>query len=701
MAESLSETTTYEVRDGVAVIRTNNPPVNALGWEVRKGLWAGIDRFNHDDSAKIALIHCEGRTFFAGADISEFGGPRKEPMLTEVCDHIEAAKKPVVSTMHGTSLGGGFEVAMASHYRIAQSDSRVGLPEVHLGILPGAGGTQRAPRLMGAENALEAITSGRHMPAKEAHQKGALDELDDSGDPLAAGLAYCRRLLDQGAGVRPTGRMTVPDATPGLFEEWKEKMQRSSKGQNSPVVCVEAVSACTLPIEEGLKRERELSRQIHDDPQRAALVHAFFAERAVNKIPEAKETPRKVETVGIIGGGTMGAGIAAAALNAGLKVVMVEMDEDALGRGESNLRRNYDSSVKKGRMTQAQLDTLLHDNFSGATDYDPLKAADLVIEAVFEKMDVKKEVFRKLDAVMPRGAVLATNTSYLDVNEIAAVTKRPEEVIGLHFFSPAHIMRLLEVVVGEKTSPDIVATGFALAKKMKKVAVRAGVCDGFIGNRILGAYMKAANMMVEDGADPYVIDEAVREFGYPMGPFQMGDLAGLDIGYFNRRGKDDTRDPDVRYSEGFLDRMYDHGWLGQKTGKGFYVYEGGARSGPPNPEVTPMIEAERHKLGIKPREFSKEEIMRRYLAAMINEAAKVVGEGIALRPLDVDIASIYGYGHPRWRGGPMHYADHAGLQKTLSDLREFEKEDPNFWKPAPLLEKLVAEGRKFADLNKD
>jgi 3-hydroxyacyl-CoA dehydrogenase len=700
MAESLSETTTYEVTDGIAVIRTDNPPVNALGWEVRKGLWAAMDKFDADDSAKIALIHCDGRTFHAGADISEFGGPRKEPMLPEVCDRIEAATKPVVASMHGTSLGGGFEVGMAAHYRIAQKTSKLGLPEVHLGILPGAGGTQRAPRLLGAANALDAITSGRHMPATEVAEMGGIDALDDSGDPLKAGLDYCRKLLDEGAGVRRTGEMTVPDATPALFDEWTAKVKKSAKGQNSPVVCVEAVSHCTLPIIEGLKKERELSHKLHDDPQRAALVHAFFAERAVSKIPEAKETPRKLETVGIIGGGTMGAGIAAAALNAGLKVVMCEMDEDALGRGESNLRRNYESSVKKGRMTQAQLDGMLHDRFTGSTDYGMLGDVDLVIEAVFEKMEVKKEVFKKIDGIVRDGAVLATNTSYLNVDEIAAVTKRPQDVLGLHFFSPAHIMRLLEVVVGEKTSPDVVATGFDLAKKMKKIAVRAGVCDGFIGNRILGAYMKSANMMVEDGADPYVVDEAVREFGYPMGPFQMGDLAGLDIGYFNRRGSDDTRDPNLRYSEGFLDKMYENGWLGQKTGKGFYVYEGGARSGPPNPEVKPMIEAERHKLGIKPREFSKEEILRRYIAAMTNEAAKVVGEGIALRPLDVDMTALFGYGYPRWRGGPMHYADHVGLEKILNDIKAFEAEEPTFWKPAPLLEKLVSEGRKFGDLNK-
>ena len=396
----------------------------------------------------------------------------------------------------------------------------------------------------------------------------------------------------------------------------------------------------------------------------------------------------------------MGAGIAAAALQAGLPVVMIERDAEALARGEANLRRNFASAVAKGRMSRGELDALLESRFAGATDYAALKDADLVIEAVFETMAVKKAVFENLDAVMREGAVLATNTSYLDVNEIAAVTRRPQDVLGLHFFSPAHVMRLLEVVVGERTAPEVVATGFALARRMGKVAVRAGVCDGFIGNRILGAYLKAADRMVEDGASPYEIDAAVRSFGYPMGPFEMGDLAGLDIGYLDRRGKDATRDPGERYAEGFLDRMYEAGWLGQKTGMGFYDYSGGGRSGPPNPGVAPMIEAERRRLGINARPFGAEEILRRYIAAMVNEAAKVVEEGIALRPLDVDMTAIAGYGHPRWRGGPMHHADTVGLPKILADLEEFAREDPVFWAPAPLLKRLADEGGRFADLDK-
>ncbi|MDF2234675.1 3-hydroxyacyl-CoA dehydrogenase NAD-binding domain-containing protein [Albimonas sp. CAU 1670] len=699
MADRLSDFVTYERVDGVAVIRTDNPPVNALGADVRAGIVAGMERFDADPDAAIALIHCDGRTFHAGADIKEFGTKRADPQIWTLCDRIEAATKPVVATLHGTALGGGLEVAIAAHWRIAQRDAKVGLPEVHLGVIPAAGATQRAPRLMGAARALEAITTGRHIPAPEARDLGLIDELDDSGDALAAGLAYARRLAAEGKGVRRTGEMPVPDATPELFAEWRERAVKTGRGLNAVLYCVEAVEGCLLPFEEGLRHETAVSDKSHADPQRDAMVHAFFGERAVAKIPEASAAPRRLETVGVVGGGTMGAGIAAAALNAGLKVVMVEMDAEALARGEANLRRNFASSVAKGRMSQQALDELLATRWTGAADFAALSDVDLVVEAVFEKMSVKKEVFAKLDAVVREGAVLATNTSYLDVNEIAAVTRRPQDVLGLHFFSPAHVMRLLEVVVGAKTLPEVVATGFALARRMGKIAVRAGVCDGFIGNRILGAYLKAADMMVEDGASPYEVDAAVRGFGYPMGPFQMGDLAGLDIGYLNRRGKDETRDPGERYSEGFLDRMYENGWLGQKTGIGFYDYAGGARSGPPNPQVLPMIEAERRRLGINARSFTREEILRRYIAAMTNEAAKVVGEGIALRPLDVDMTAIAGYGYPRWRGGPMHHADTVGLAKILSDLQEFAQEDPGFWAPAPLLERLVAEGRSFADLN--
>jgi 3-hydroxyacyl-CoA dehydrogenase len=694
----MSGPVTYSRNGDIAVITIDNPPVNALGKAVRDGIVAAIADFEADADAKAAVIVGAGRTFPAGADISEFGKPPMPPSLTSVCNQIENASKPVIASIHGTSLGGGLEVALGAHWRIAQTAAKVGLPEVHLGIIPGAGGTQRAPRLMGAEAAVEMITTGRHVPAAEALKLGLIDAVDDSGDPAAAGIAFATKLLADGKGVRRTGELTVT-ADAAWFDAARAKVAKSAKGQKNLVECVNAVEASLLPITEGLAAEREIFTRCHDDPQRAALVHAFFSERAVAKVPEAKATPRTLTKIGVIGGGTMGAGIAAAALNSKFDVVMVEMNPEAIARGEANLRRNYASSVAKGRMTQDRLDAMLAAKFTPSDSYDALADCDLIIEAVFEKMEVKKEVFAKIDAIAKPGAILASNTSYLDVNEIAACTKRPEDVIGLHFFSPAHIMRLLEIVVGAKTAPEVVATGFALARQMKKIGVRAGVCDGFIGNRILGAYLTVANYMVEDGASPYQIDEAVRSFGYPMGPFQMGDLAGLDIGYFTRQSRVATRNPNLRYGAEFLDRMYESGWLGQKTDIGFYDYAGGARSGPPNPGVMPMIEAEREKRGVATRNFTTEEILRRYVAAMTNEAAKVVGEGIALRPLDVDMASLFGYGYPRWRGGPMQHADEVGLDTILADIREFAAEDSHFWAPAPLLVKLVDEGKKFGDLN--
>ncbi len=688
------------VREGeVGVITVNNPPVNAASHGVRAGLTAAIASLEADADAKAGLIVGAGRTFIAGADIAEFGKPMQPPGLPDVVNGIERCAKPVVVAIHGTALGGGLEVALGCHYRVALASARVGLPEVHLGIIPGAGGTQRTPRLTGPEAALDLITTGRHAGAKEALEIGLIDEIAEGDDPRAAGLDFAKRVIAEGRGVRRTGDLTVEGASDELFAKWREAVAKKARGQLSPVVCVDAVAASVLPIDHGMARERELFQQLYDSPQRAALVHAFFGERIVAKVPEAKAEPRQLETIGVVGGGTMGAGITAAALNAGLKVVMVETDAEGLARGVSNLHRNYESSIAKGRLTEDAFEEMLSAQFSGACDLEALEDVDLVIEAVFENMEVKKEIFRKLDGVVREGAVLASNTSYLNIDEIAAVTERPEDVLGLHFFSPAHIMRLLEVVVGEKTAPETAATGFLLGKKMKKVAIRSGVCDGFIGNRILASYLKAAAMMVEDGASPFEIDKAVVEFGYPMGPNAMGDLAGLDIGWANRKNKEATRDPANRYTGTIADRICEKGWFGQKTGKGFYVYEDGARHGPPNPEIMPIVEAVRKEKEIEPREFTHEEIMRRYIAAMVNEAAKVVGEGIALRPVDVDMAALFGYGFPRWRGGPMHYADHVGLDKILADLREFAAEDAKFWAPAPLLVDLVESGRKFEDLN--
>jgi 3-hydroxyacyl-CoA dehydrogenase len=480
----------------------------------------------------------------------------------------------------------------------------------------------------------------------------------------------------------------------------RSETAKKTRGLFSPLKIIEAVEAgLDQGFDEGQKAERTLFMQCIDSPQRAGLIHAFFAEREVAKTPGLESVkPRKIEHIGVVGGGTMGAGIAVAGLDAGLRVTMVERDEPSLERGRKNVEKVYDGLIAKGRMT-AEGKASVMARWHGSTSYDALADVDLVIEAVFEEMNVKNEVFKELDRVCKPGAVLATNTSYLDINEIAARTSRPGDVIGLHFFSPANIMKLLEVVVPDRVSPDVVATAFSLAKKLRKTAVRAGVCDGFIGNRILGIYKTAADHLMEDGASPYQIDQALREFGYPMGPYQVSDLAGGDIGWATRKRRAATRDPQARYVQ-IADRLCERGWFGQKTGRGFYLYPEGARNGVTDPEVEAIIDAERKRAQVKPRVFSSEDIVRRYLAAMINEGANVLREGIALRPLDIDVTFLYGYGFPRYRGGPMQYADTVGLDKVLADIREFAKEDPLFWRPSPLLVELVERGANFASLNK-
>ncbi|SMX47219.1 3-hydroxyacyl-CoA dehydrogenase NAD-binding domain-containing protein [Ruegeria arenilitoris] len=696
----MSEAVEYERIGDIAVLAANNPPVNALGVDVRRGLLAGIERAEAE-GAKAVLIYGKGRTYFAGADIREFGKPPQEPWLPGLCDRIEASPLLLVSALHGTALGGGLEVALSSHYRIAVPSAKVGLPEVNLGILPGAGGTQRLPRVAGVEAALDMITTGRHVRADEALKLGVIDKVQD-GDPREIGLAYAQELLDAGAPRRAVGEMPAPD--PVDFDAVYEAVLKKGRGQLSPAVAVRAVqAACEAPsFAEGMARERELFMQLMESDQRKGLIHAFFAERAVGKLPELKGVePRLVHQIGVIGGGTMGAGIATSALLAGLPVTLLEMTQEAAHAAKDRIAGNLAGALKRGKISQQQHDAILSDQLQLATGYDSLSAVDLVIEAVFEDMDVKKQVFAQLDAVCKPGAVLATNTSYLDVNEIAAATTRPQDVIGLHFFSPAHVMKLLEIVVADKTVPEVVATGFALGHQMKKVSVRAGVCDGFIGNRILSTYRTCADHMVLDGASPFQIDKALTDFGFAMGPFAVSDLAGLDIGWaVRKRKRAEGLDPRARDSS-YADKLCEAGHFGQKTGQGFYAYEKGKRGGTPNPEVLDLIAADRAAQGITPRTFTDDEIVRRYMVSMVNEAAKVVGEGIARRPLDVDVVLLYGYGFPRYRGGPLKWADLQGLPGILDDIRAWSAEDDYFWQPAPLLEKLVAEGRCFDDLNKD
>ncbi len=674
----------------VLVITIDNPPVNALNVDVRRSLVDAIDAAERDDAVAAVLLLGAGRTFSAGADIKEFGGPAQSPVLRDTCNRIESCTKPVVAALHGNALGGGMEIALSAHYRVALAGAKLGLPEVALGLLPGAGGTQRAPRLMGAIPAMEMMLSGKPLGASAT-------------DPLAAGLSFANELIATRAPVRRTrdANRQLDDVatTRTALAAARADTAKKSRGLFSPLKIIDAVEATLdLSFDDGLQRERELSAQCHASPQRQGLVHAFFAEREVLKAPETRAAkPRSIASAGIIGGGTMGAGIAVAMLDAGLPVTMIERDAESLARGRGHVERVYDSLVARKRMSaEAKAATMAR--FTGSTSYAALADVDLAVEAVFEDMSVKKAVFAQLDNVCKPGAVLATNTSYLDIDEIAASVSRPADVVGLHFFSPANIMKLLEIVVPDKVAPDVVATGFDLAKKLSKVPVRAGVCDGFIGNRILAVYRQAADHMMEDGASPYQIDQAMRDFGYPMGPFQVSDLAGGDIGWATRKRKAATRDPNARYVQ-IADRICEHGWFGQKTGRGYYLYPAGARTGSPDPEVEAIIEAERARAGIKPRSFTDEEIIRRYLAAMINEGANVVHERIALRPLDVDVTLLYGYGFPRYRGGPMKYADMIGLPKILADVREFAAEDPQFWKPSPLLVDLVARGANFDSLN--
>jgi 3-hydroxyacyl-CoA dehydrogenase len=701
-----SETTVVRTaKDGdLLVVTIDHPPVNAISVDVRRGLMVAMDEAEGDAAVKGVLLLGAGRAFIAGADIREFGRPPMHPILPEVCNRIEACTKPVVVAIHGPALGGGLEVAMAAHYRLAMPDAKLGLPEVQLGLLPGSGGTQRAPRLMGVEAAVELMLSGRHMKAQEAVDCKLVDQLGEGTDVLQAGLAFAHTLLADAAPVRRTRDLDAfkvgYDHQLEVLAKIQKDVEKKSRGLFSPLKVIEAVRAgLQMPFDEALANERQLFLQCIDSPQRAGLIHAFFAEREVVKVPEVKAVaPRPVTSVGVIGGGTMGAGIAVSVLDAGLPVTMIERDEEALVRGRNNVEKVYNGLITKGRMTE-QAKAQVMARFSTSTHYDALAQADLVIEAVFEEMTVKKAVFAELDRVCKPRAVLATNTSYLDINEIAGSISRPQDVIGLHFFSPANIMKLLEIVVPEKVSADVVATAFSLATQLKKVPVRAGVCDGFIGNRILAVYRAAADHMMEDGCSPYEIDAAMREFGYPMGPFQVSDLAGGDIGWATRKRRAATRDPKARYVQ-IADRICERGWFGQKTGRGYYLYPEGSRAGVPDPEVLQIIDAERVRANIQPRALIPEMIVRKYMAAMVNEGANVVHQGIALRPLDVDVTFVHGYGFPRYRGGPMKYADMVGLEKILADIKEFAKQDPLFWQASPLLEQLVKDGKNFDSLNR-
>ena len=699
----ITEKVSLETQDNIGFIVVNNPPVNALGQAVREGIEGAIKAADQNDAIEAVVIIAEGRTFPVGADITEFGKPPKAPGLPEVCQVIEDCTKPVIAALHGTALGGGFEVALAAHYRIALRSAKVGLPEVNLGLLPGAGGTQRMPRISGAPASLELMITGKPISADQAQKIGVID-LVVEGDLKAEATAYAQKLLRHGFGPRPTSlrREGLEDTIKNndAIEGTRQMLASKAKGQRSPFKIVDCVEkALKIPFDEGMAFERAAFIECLSTDESKGMIHAFFSERQTANIPEMKTAkPRSLDNLAVIGGGTMGAGIAVAMMDAGMSVVMIERDAESLARGRANVEKVYDRNVAKGRISEANKTSIMG-RYSGSIDYSALADVDLVIEAVFEEIDVKKAVFAKLDATMKPGAILATNTSYLNIDELAATISRPQDVIGLHFFSPANIMKLLEIVVPAKASDDVVVTAFELARRLRKIPVRAGVCDGFIGNRILAKYIQAAGYIMEDGASPYEIDAAIRDFGYPMGPFQVSDLAGGDIGFATRKRKAATRDANERYVE-IADRVCENGWFGQKTGRGYYLYENGSRIGTEDPEVLKIVDAERARVGISPRSFSVEEIQNRYFAAMVNEACNVLDEGIALRPLDVDVTLLYGYGFPRWRGGPMKWADMQGLDVIVARINEYAGEDAHFWQASPLLKKLVAEGRTFDDMNR-
>ncbi|WP_372576647.1 FAD-dependent oxidoreductase [Ruegeria hyattellae] len=689
---------TMERLGDLAVIEVSNPPVNALSQPVRAGLSETVAQAAADHHVKAIVICCAGRTFIAGADIREFGKPAMPPSLPEVINQIEATAKPVVIALHGTALGGGLELALGGHYRVALASARFGLPEVTLGLLPGAGGTQRLPRLVPISGAIDMITTGRQIGAAKALDLGLIDKIAEGEDTRSAGLDYAKALIEAGQPPRPTSALPCNPPEPGALDAARSRLAKSARGQIAPQKALDALQgAVDLPFAEGLAQERALFHELMNSDQRGAMIHAFFSERQVGKLDEIKGlAPRAIQSIGVVGGGTMGAGIATSALLSGLNVTLVERNSEAAERARTAVTGLLESAVTRGKLSEAKYGQIKAECFKTTTDYADFAPFDLVIEAVFESLDVKKEVFGKLDAVCKPGAILATNTSYLDVNAIAAMTVRPQDVIGLHFFSPAHVMKLLEVVVADNTAPEVTATGFALAKMLGKVAVRSGVCDGFIGNRILSHYRKALDGAVIAGASPYDVDSALVEFGLAMGPYAVSDLAGLDIGWATRKRLAPTRDKREAYAE-FADRLCELGRFGRKTGRGYYLYTDGRPAR--DPEVEKIIAAERAAKGIKARPLSAQEIVDRYMAAMVNEAARVIEEGIARRPLDVDVTLLNGYGYPRWRGGPMYHADTVGLDKILRNITTFAAEDDFLWQPAPLLQRLVAEGKTFSSLN--
>jgi len=677
-------------RDGeIAVVTVDNPPVNALKHEVRAGLAEACRQTREDAAVRGVVIACAGRTFFAGADITEFGKPPQAPGLGEVIAAIEAMPKPVVAALHGTALGGGFELALACHFRVAVAGARVGLPEVKLGLLPGAGGTQRLPRLIGPEKALKMIVTGDPIEAREALADGIIDEMVE-GDLTAGAIAFARRAVAEGRPLRRVRDREDKLVAEG-FADAAETLTRRLRGREAPAACVEAVrNAIVLPFDEGLKCEGELFRKLVAGDQSKAQRHIFFAEREAARVPGLPEgtKPRPIATGAVIGAGTMGGGIAMCFANAGIPVTIVETGSELLQTGLERVAANYRATVLRGGLSGEEMERRMG-LITGVTELDAVGTADVAIEAVFEEMDLKKRVFAELDRVAKANALLATNTSTLDVDEIARVMRRPQDVLGMHFFSPANVMRLLEIVRGAATSPDALATAVALGRRLGKVPVTVDVCYGFVGNRMLARRSVEAERLLLEGALPQEVDAAVTGFGFPMGPFAMADMAGLDVGWRIRKGRGERNQIE--------DALCEAGHFGQKTGKGYFRYEAGSRTPLPDPEVERTILDASSRAGIPRRTIGQEEIGERMIYPMINEGARILEEGIAARPGDIDVIWVYGYGWPVWRGGPMYYADQMGLAHIRDQLTRYaERSGDETLKPAIRICRLAAEGRGFA-----
>ena len=691
---AINEVTDLRIEGDVAIVTLNSPPVNALSANVRTGLLEGVTAAEANADARSIVLICEGRTFIAGADITEFGG--KGPAgasLTDVQSAMQNASKPVIAAIHGTALGGGLEVALCAHFRVAVPSARCGLPEVNLGLLPGAGGTQRLPRIVGVETALEMMTSGRHVPATESLELGLIDELAEEGALLEGAIAFAHKVVEEGRPLRKVDesneKVEAARGKPEIFEKFRAGIARKARGFLAPeynVRCIEA--AVNEPFAEGLKTEGRLFMELMTGEQSAAQRYSFFAEREVWKIPDVpRDTPKlPIESIGIVGAGTMGGGIAMNFANIGLPVILIERDQAALDKGLAVVRANYERSAKRGRLTADDVETRMG-LLSGSTSIEDLASCDLVIEAVFENMAVKKEIFADFDRVLKPGAILATNTSALNIDEIASATKRPESVIGLHFFSPANVMRLVEVVRADHTSNEVIATSMALAKRIGKMAALVGVCRGFVGNRILAPRQMQANELLLEGAMPWDVDRVLFDFGFPMGPFAMSDLAGLDIGWSKETSKGET----------LRDVLCEMDRRGQKNGRGFYDYAAD-RSSSPSPEVEKVILDFAARSGKTPRKVSDEEILERCVFPMINEGFKILAEGKAIRASDIDVIWVNGYGWPVYRGGPMFYAEQVGLANVLEKLKQFEKDFGEAFAPAPLLEQAVAEGKSCREL---